>query len=155
MEIKAQTGEHKHGGDLVGLERGESINASFLEGVSDDWFVELPIVGIGSIDRLKWNQLNWIGRQVRGLLLFSLAFVVNMLQFVGCLLQYGGNMPGTSTCKLQFIKNFTGRVGLNSTSGKDNVINGINPRVRPSSVDELVMIGELFFNKVCSNLATC
>ncbi len=93
--------------------------------------------------------------QVRGVLLLLSAWFVNMLQFERCALQYGDNMPGTGTCELQFFNNPTGRVRSYFMSGKYNVTNQIDMRVQPSGVDELAMIGALYFDEVFSNFAAC
>jgi hypothetical protein len=55
MKIKAPVGERKGGSDLVGLQRGESVNPRILEWMSSDRFIKLPVAGVGSVNWLKWD----------------------------------------------------------------------------------------------------
>ncbi len=89
------------------------------------------------------------------MLLLLSAWFVNMLQFVRRALQYGGNTPGTGICELQFVNNPTGRARSNCTSDNYNAANQIDPRVRPSGVDELTMRGALFFHEEFRKFMAC
>jgi hypothetical protein len=55
MEGKAYVSDWKVGADLVGMNWGEAFDASFLEWVSSNWFVEFPIVVVGAVNWLEWN----------------------------------------------------------------------------------------------------
>jgi hypothetical protein len=55
MKIGAAVGEREVVCNLVGLERGDSFKASFLEWVSYNWFIELTIASVGAVNGLEGN----------------------------------------------------------------------------------------------------
>ena len=44
------------------LNGGKALDAGLLEEVSRDWFVNLPVLSVGAINRLEWDQFSRLGR---------------------------------------------------------------------------------------------
>jgi len=40
----------------------KALDAGLLEGVSQDWFEDLPISSVGAVNRLEWDQFSRVGR---------------------------------------------------------------------------------------------
>jgi hypothetical protein len=53
----------------------ESFEASLLEWIGSNGFIELPVVIVGTVDWFKWNQLGWERCKVRSELFFPVVMV--------------------------------------------------------------------------------
>jgi hypothetical protein len=80
---------------------------------------------------------------------FLLSFTGNfaVLEFVRSTFQLSFDYPRASKCVLQLVYLFLGRTGLNCTSSKNDVTDGVDTRIGATSVDELAMVSPLLLDK--------
>ena len=49
-------------GNFERLNGGKTFDTGLLEGLSQDWFVKLPVPSVGAVNRLKRDQFRWVRR---------------------------------------------------------------------------------------------
>jgi hypothetical protein len=69
-----------------------------------------------------------------------------VFKFMQSTFQLGFDFPRASKCILQLVHLLLGRTGLNCTSSKDTVTDGVDMGMRAPSIDELTMIGPLLLD---------
>ena len=81
--------------------------------------------------------------------MFFLSFTGNfaVLKSVQSTFQLSLDYPRASKCVLQLVHLFLGRPGLNCTSSKNYVTDGVDTRIGATSVDELAMVSPLLLDK--------
>ena len=81
--------------------------------------------------------------------MFLLSFTGDfaVLEFVRSAFQLSFDYLRASKCVLQLVHLFLGRTGLNCTSSKNDVTDGVDMRIGATSVDELAMVSPLLLDK--------
>jgi hypothetical protein len=48
--------------DFERLNGGKALDAGLLEGVSQDWFLNLLVSSVSAVNRVEWDQFSRVGR---------------------------------------------------------------------------------------------
>ena len=114
---------------------GKAFDAGLLEGVSRDWFVNLPVSSVGTINRLEWDQFRRVGRHIRRVLFLLFQGVITVLELVRCTRKGSRNTPRSSECTLKFVNITLCCIWFNCTASEDDVANGVDVRIGSASID--------------------
>ena len=78
-----------------------------------------------------------------------------MLKFIWSTFLLSLDDPRASKCILQLAHPFLGRTGLNCASSKNDIADGVDTRIRATSIDELSMVSLLLLDEKFGNFVTC
>jgi hypothetical protein len=116
--------------------------------------MNLAVLIIGTIERLEGNQFRRIRREVRCMLLvFPLSR--NVLDFVGCTIEFGGDEPWTCEGIDEFINLPTPSIRSGCATSKNSITDRVKLGIGASCIDEFTMISSLFIDKKSSHLSEC
>ena len=116
--------------------------------------MNLAVLIIGTIERLEGDQFRRIRREVRCMLLvFPLSR--NVLDFVGCTIEFGGDEPWTCEGIDEFINLPTPSIRSGCATSKNSITDRVKLGIGASCIDEFTMISSLFIDKKSSHLSDC
>jgi hypothetical protein len=119
-----------------------------------DFPKNLAVLIIGTIERFKGDQFHRIRREVRCMFLVS-PLCRNVLDFVGCTIEFGGDEPWTCEGIGEFINLPAPSIRSGCATSKNSVANRVKLRIGASCVDEFMMISPLFIDKKSIHLSEC
>ena len=79
----------------------------------------------------------------------------NVLNFIGCTVEFGGDEPWTCEWIDEFINLPAPSIRSGCAMSKNSVIDRVKLGIGASYIDEFTMISSLFFDKKSSHLSEC
>ena len=119
-----------------------------------DFPMNLAVLIIGTIERFEGDQFHRIRREVRCMFLVS-PLCHNVLDFVGCTVEFGSDKPWTCEGINEFLNLPAPSIRSGCMTGKNSVTDRVKLRIGASCVDKFTMISSLFIDKKGSLLSKC